>query len=256
MNDNFTQLIQSSTQRGQATGSAPDLRAARRLLLISTVITLALWFVPYANVLLYPLRLFVTFIHESGHALAALITGGQVASVTIHPDGSGVTWTSNSPLWGWLVLSGGYLGTALFGAILLVIGRMQGWRNGGRVTLYTIAGALLTITVLWGWHSPFTLVTGLVLAALLGALARYTSPQGAQFVASFLAVQCSLNALTDLRILLYQTTNHAGDNDAVFMSQTYALPPTFWALLWAGIALVLLFVSLRGYWRAPAKQRI
>src|SRR5262245_17830149 len=109
MNDNLTQLVQSSAQRGQITDSAQELRAARRLLLISTVITLALWFVPYSNYLLYPLRLFVTFIHESGHALAALITGGQVASITIQPNGNGVTWTRDSPVWGWLVLSGGYL---------------------------------------------------------------------------------------------------------------------------------------------------
>jgi len=233
---------------------AENFHASRRLLLIATLVTLALWFVPYSNYLLYPLRLFVTFIHESGHALAAILSGGSVASLTVHPDGSGVTFTRDAPLWGWLVLSGGYLGTALFGALMLQIGRLGRWRNAGRAALYSIAAALLVITALWGWHSLFTLVTGLALAALLWAIARYTSPRAANFAAAFLAVQCCLNALFDLRTLLYITSNHLGDNDAVFMSQQYGLPASFWALLWAGMALVILLIALRGYWRATGAR--
>ena len=43
-------------------------------LLMATAATLALWYVPYSNYILYPLRLFVTFLHESGHALAGAAT--------------------------------------------------------------------------------------------------------------------------------------------------------------------------------------
>jgi hypothetical protein len=240
----------STALQSQADSDATSFHASRRLLLIATVVTLALWFVPYSNYLLYPLRLFVTFVHESGHALTALASGGSVASVTIHPDGSGVTMTRDSTLWGWLVLSGGYLGTTLFGALMLQVGRLNRWREAGRVTLYAVAVALLAITLLWGWHDAFTLVSGLGLTALLWAVARFTSPRGANFAASFLAVQCCLNALFDLRILLYITTNNGGDTDAKFMSQQYGLPPTFWALVWAGMALAILFVALSGYWRA------
>ncbi len=245
-NENYTPL----TLRGQADSDAENFRISRRLLLLATLITLGLWFVPYSNYLLYPLRLFVTFIHESGHALASIITGGSVASLAISPNGSGVTWTSESRVWGWLVLSGGYLGTTLFGALMLQVGRLSRWRNAGRATLYAISVSLLAITLLWGWHSAFTLGAGLVLAALMWVLARYSSPLAANFIASFLAVQCCLNALYDLRMLLYITSNNLGDNDAVFMSRAYGLPPTFWALTWAGMALVILFVALRGYWRA------
>jgi hypothetical protein len=54
---------------------APDARPQVRTLLIATLITLALWFIPFASVLTYPFRLFVTFIHEGGHALAACLNG-------------------------------------------------------------------------------------------------------------------------------------------------------------------------------------
>ena len=37
----------------------------------------------FAEVLTYPFRIFVTFIHEGGHAIAALLTGNSVESLSI-----------------------------------------------------------------------------------------------------------------------------------------------------------------------------
>lgn len=237
-----------------ATAGRAAPQNTRLLLLVATLVTIGLNFVPYSNYLLYPLRLFVTFIHESGHALTSIISGGQVQYLQVHPDTSGVTWTSE-PSWAiWLVLSGGYMGTTLFGALLLQVGRFKNVRNVGRTTLYLIAGYLLTVTLLWA-HNPFdnlfTLMTGILLATAIFAAARFTSPQVAAFLASFLAVQCCLNALDDIRTLLYLTTSAPGaDNDAVFMSQHYPLPPTFWAVLWAVLSVAILCVSLWSYLRA------
>src|ERR1051326_3862110 len=94
----------------------------RAILLIATLVTLALNYLPYSEIVLYPLRLFVTFVHESGHAIAAIVSGGDVASLHVSPNGEGVTWVQVAPWWAWLSLSGGYLGTAVFGALLLQVG--------------------------------------------------------------------------------------------------------------------------------------
>jgi hypothetical protein len=68
-------------------------------------------------------------------------------------------------------------------------------------------------------------------------------------------VQCGLNALGDLRTLLYLTSGGFGDNDAVFMTRHYLLTPTIWALMWAAIAVVVLGASLWVYLRTPAVRR-
>ena len=79
---------------------AEDARPHAQLLLAATVISIVLWFIPYAEYLVYPFRLFVTLIHESGHALVAFLTGGSVQSLTIAADGSGLVYSSSSSLLG------------------------------------------------------------------------------------------------------------------------------------------------------------
>jgi hypothetical protein len=243
------------------TTGSPAGRPNAGPLLWATLLTLALWFVPYSNYLLYPLRLFVTFIHESGHALAGLITGVGVSSLHVRPDGSGVTWEGSTPVWDWLTISGGYVGAALFGALLLQASRIGRPGERGRLALYGASAYILLITVLWAHnpfnnpHSPapdfFTPIAGVVLAGGLFCLARLAPPRWTEFIAAFLALQCGLNALGDLRTLLYLTSGGFGDNDAVFMAQRYLVPAFVWALIWAAIAIALLGASLVSYMRGP-----
>lgn len=69
------------------------------------------------NQLLYPFRLIVTFVHEAGHGLSALISGGRFIQFVVFENGAGVATTAGGNRM--LVISMGYLGAALFGAVLL-----------------------------------------------------------------------------------------------------------------------------------------
>ena len=101
---------------------ADDARPQLFLLLLATAITFVLWFIPYAEYLAYPVRLFVTFIHESSHALVAILTGGSVQSLTISADGSGVVYSAPSGMIGGLLTSSaGYLGATAFGVLMLYL---------------------------------------------------------------------------------------------------------------------------------------
>lgn len=68
------------------------------------------------SLFIYPIKTFITMIHESFHGLAAIITGGTIHNITL--DGiSGKISTSGGfyPV----VSISGYLGTSLLGAILI-----------------------------------------------------------------------------------------------------------------------------------------
>src|SRR6201991_2204670 len=99
-----------------------DARPQAMTLLMAAAISVLLWFIPYAEVLSYPFRIFVTFIHEGGHALAALFTGNSVSSLSVAMNASGETYTTQGGLFSqMLVSSAGYLGSMAFGALLLVL---------------------------------------------------------------------------------------------------------------------------------------
>ena len=63
---------------------AEDAKPQVILLIIATVITIVLWFIPFADYLVYPIRLFVTFIHEASHAL--IDVAGRVVEHAQHRD--------------------------------------------------------------------------------------------------------------------------------------------------------------------------
>src|SRR4030095_7411447 len=125
--------------------SHSEVRSSFSLLVLASLLTLVLWFIPFAGLITYPIRLFVTYIHEIGHALAALATFGAVNRVALDWSGSGVTFTRGG--WGFVISSAGYLSTTLYGAALLLMLRRQ--RNARNVAIGT--GVLfLLITVLFG----------------------------------------------------------------------------------------------------------
>lgn len=235
---------------------ANDARPQVRTLLVATALTVLLWFIPFAEILTYPFRIFVTFIHEGGHALAALLTGNEVHSLTVSMDGSGEVYSAKGGLFSALfVSSAGYLGAMAYGALLLLLIRRA---FAARIVLVSSAALILVLTVAYGFFSPlshaalpslFTLVAGGALFVGLVAAARFFSPRAASFLVSFLAVQCVLNALFDLKTVLFLSAPfiQGAHTDAANMANATGIPAFFWALAWIGIAFVILSLALRAY---------
>jgi len=229
-------------------------------LLFAAAISIVLWFVPFAEILSYPFRIFVTFIHEGGHAIAALLTGNSVQSLSVSMNGAGETYTTEGGLFSrMLVSSAGYLGAMTFGALLLVLIRRA---VAARVVLIGSAIVILVLTTVFGlfkpiiagsWSSlsgiPFTLFAGIALAIGLVAVARFASPAVATFVVSLLAVQCVLNALLDLKTVFFLSSPFAPSvpTDAVNMANATGIPAIIWAIVWIVIAFGILFIALRLY---------
>ena len=78
-----------------------------------------LWYVDGMAVLVHPLRMFIDNIHGGITNLAMLLTGGQVESFTLSPEGN-YTITFRDGIAA-VYLSAGYLGSALLGAMLFFL---------------------------------------------------------------------------------------------------------------------------------------
>ena len=64
------------------------------LAMIGFVIALALLQMQGLSFLTYPFRLFVTMIHELGHGLAAVLTGGDFVRFEVTKYGAGLAYTT------------------------------------------------------------------------------------------------------------------------------------------------------------------
>jgi len=241
---------------------AADAKPQVTLLLTATVVSVLLWmlswYMPVVGYIVYPLQLFATFIHESSHALMTLLTGNSVMSLTVSPDTSGMVWSQAPWFSSMLISSAGYLGTTLFGTLLLV------WMRFGfssRLALYISSGLVGVMTVVFGFIAPFlnllanvtfgsvvfTVFSGAVLAAGLFAIAKFANDKWVNFALAFLAVQCLLNAFFSLKDLFFisATTDHA--TDAANMAAATGIPALLWVIIWIGISLVMITVGLRLY---------
>src|SRR2546426_12352153 len=129
-----------------------NARPQAMTLLAAAAISILLWFVPFAEVLTYPFCIFVTFIHEGGHAIAALITGDSIQSLSIAVNASGETYTTGGGIWSQVfVASAGYIGSMAYGALLLILIRKA---VAARLVLLGSAGVIFGLTLVYGIFKP------------------------------------------------------------------------------------------------------
>lgn len=202
---------------------------------LSFVISLTRW----GPVVLYPFRLFTTWVHECAHAVMTVLVGGHVNSIVIAPNASGVTSSlmPASRVAQGLVASAGYLGASIVGCALMIAARGKKPAHG---ILWTI-GALMLVTLIVWMRNVFGIVVVLILAVALIALSRKRSGPVSSFVLSLLAVQVALNSVFDIRVLFLVNGGHS---DAATMARLFVLPTWMWASLWMVISIGLLTWTL------------
>jgi hypothetical protein len=225
------------------TRSASRLEVGRLLTLAALV---ALGLVFWDSPLLTPVKLLVVMGHESGHALATLLAGGHVQRVVLSADQSGACLSALPP-GAWptiLVYSAGYVGSAIAGAVLLVLAFRFRLARG---VLAAYALWLAAMGVVFA-GSGFTVAFCLGMAAVLAAAARWLPLLGVRFLVLFLATFTGLYALFDLRDDLWNAAVRAQSDAALLAAHTPG-PALFWAGLWSLLSVAILgwgaFAALR-----------
>ena len=185
----------------------------------------------FGNLLLYPVTLLVTFLHEFGHALGALLTGGSVESMQISADGSGYTVSrGGSP---GIILIGGYLGSAALGNVLFRIGARH--RSITRTTLVALACAMVLAGIVW-FESFQSTALLTVFGALLYFVARKTDWD--QDALMFLGLAAVLYIIQDFNV-------GPGSDLAMYEQTVGVFPSRVWMYIWLGLAAILSYWNLR-----------
>ncbi len=192
------------------------------------------------RLILYPVTLLVTFLHEFGHAVGALITGGAVDGVQINPDGSGFTRTigGNRPI----VLMGGYLGSAIFGNLLFYIGART--EKLASITVNVLAAVMLFVSFFWFNSLQSTAYMGLFALVLF-------------FISSKTNLDKDLLMFFGLASIIYiiQDFNVGPSSDLEKYAEIFkVVPVSFWMYLWLAIAVILTLFNLRMVFKSKPTQ--
>jgi len=221
------------------TSSVTRRRAADNWLWIAAALSLAISLTRWGPFVLYPFRLFTTWVHECGHAVMTLLVGGHVNSIFIERNAAGVTSSliPQSRVAQGLVASAGYLGASIVGCALMIAAR---GKKGAHGILWAIGAFMLVTLIIW-MRNFFGLAVVLTWSVALIALSRKGSGPVSSFVLSLLAVQVALNSVFDIRVLFLLNGGHS---DAETMARLFLLPAWAWASLWMLMSIGLLTWTL------------
>ena len=201
-----------------------------------------------ASLITYPVRLFVTFVHEASHALAGLLSGGTVEGFTVSPNGSGVARISGGNIA--LIAPAGYLGAAFFGtALFFITSRKPAWTRGMSIAIgLAIVGLTLVFARPDAEQNLTVFIVGIGFGVGLIALGAFAPRVVTVFLLNTLAILTGLNAVFDLWHIVRNPGPASGDviSDAARFSAevTPILSPVMVAFMWALIAVVMLSAAM------------
>ena len=186
--------------------------------------------IPGGGLILYPIKLFVTFLHEFGHAFGAVITGGDVISLQVNSNGSGVTWSSGGSRA--ITIMGGYLGSAIFGNLLLYLGIRK--PGATKITMIAIAIIMNICALIW-FSSAFNLIFIIAFSIALFFVSKIEKIS--KYVLMFLGGAAVLHIISDFNV--------GPSSDLEAYEQVMGLTDTIWMYIWLGIVLVMTLLNVK-----------
>ncbi len=166
-----------------------DLRKILALVFIMVPIVL-LWNTP----VVYPLKILVVFFHEISHGLASILTGGKMITIELshHQGGACMTLGGNR----FIILSAGYLGSLLWGGIILTAAARTRF---DRAITALLGASIVIVGILYvrpiiGFGFAFSLIIG----ASLVAFARYLPEAANDVLLKVIGLTSCLYAVLDI----------------------------------------------------------
>ena len=188
----------------------------------------------------YPLKIFVVFMHEVSHGLAAIATGGRILEIQINPQQGGHALTQGgSRFW---TLTAGYLGSLLWGGVILLLAARTRFDKAISIL---IGFGMVAISIGFG-ESTFTYLFGIGFGVALIAIGFYLPEAANDWVLRIIGVTSCLYAILDIKSDVLDRSNLR--SDARMLSEVTGIATEIWGTLWIliAIALTIWFLYLSG----------
>lgn len=212
-------------------------RSKLRFLLGFTLFFAALWLL-WNTVLVYPLKIFVVLLHETSHAMAAVVTGGSIQRITLDPLQGGACYCPGGNAF--LTLSAGYLGSLLWGGLMISVARSK--RVRADMVNSLVGGLVVGLTILYV-RNGFGVAFGIAFGVAMIAASRKLSASLNRSLLLTLGLTSALYAILDIKSDVIDRPDL--ESDAHMLAELTGIPTVAWGVLWITAALAFSFWLLR-----------
>jgi hypothetical protein len=241
--------MKSGTLKTRVPVDAPDIVAVGGVFLLAMFLPL----IPLLNVMVWPINELATLIHEMGHALVCVLTGGHVSGMEIIAAGNhaGLTYCLGGiPL---LYAPAGYLGTTIAGCATIALARFPHASKPALIA-FGVAFGLASLTFMFSgifnanqMMAVMSMIVGFCLAAAFIRFGFVLSPKWANRLLLFLGAEIALSALGDIWTLVLLSLGFGGGgggSDAARMAALTGVPALIWALAWGALTIWMLLMTV------------
>jgi len=228
--------------------SSVELTSTARWTLIgSGLVTLAVFVTPGLRVIAIPLLYLSTLVHEMGHGVGALLSGGRWDEFRMFADGSGYASAWGEGGFGTaLTCAAGLVGPAVAAAVFMAVGlraRLARWALGA-------TGGFFALSLLLWVRGGFGLAFVTLVAAACVAVAVWAGDEVARAVLLFLATQLALSVysrggyLFQHHVAGQMSGGERTPSDVQIMADAIGMPYWFWGIACAGFSAAVLALAV------------
>ncbi|MEM9158345.1 MAG: M50 family metallopeptidase [Verrucomicrobiota bacterium] len=202
-------------------------------LVLMTAVVFACWGLP----VVYPLKLLVVFLHEASHAVAALVTGGEVLELGLSPQEGGHVVSKGGN--GFLIASAGYLGSLLFGVAIFMSAVRTKW---DQVTMVVLGVFIISISVLYA-KETFAWAFGLMVGGTMLLAAKFLGKKINDFLLRLIGLVSMIYVPWDI----FSDTLARSElrSDARIIAEMYGGTTMMWGSLWLLLSLCVIWWCLK-----------
>lgn len=208
----------------------------KQLLLLVLVLIIVYNFMVYP--LFYPLRLLNTFLHEAGHALMTVLTGGRISEFVVNPNESGHVRAHGGNRF--LVSSAGYLGSSLFGAILYIAAARVSFDRW----LIGILGICLGLITFYFPAQDHAIFYGIGFSAFMIMMGVFAPNWLCDITLRFIGMTCMVYTFYKVYYNIFKGLG-SDTSDAHQMAETYGGSAQLWSGLWLFLIFLFFLIAMR-----------
>lgn len=194
----------------------------RTILLLATIfVAIALL---WGTAIVTPLKIFVVLLHEISHGVAAVVTGGEIVRIEVNAQQGGICYTRGGN--GFVTLSAGYLGSMLWGALILIAAARTRYDR----LISGAIGAFILILALLYVRNVFGFVAALLFTLALILIGWKLSEKTNDIVLKVIGMTSCLYAVLDIVDDVLRRPGIGSDAD--MLAQNTGIPSLVWGALW------------------------